>query len=466
MSSFFQYARQTDMEEPEETNPIFSEVKSAKKENIIPPVGIAKPELVESFLENMGDEEKILKDIADAEAYEKENLSDTVERELSSHAIRGLEGFFGGINTFLNMLTPEMVLEEESGETERFPGNKLPSANELHEFTKEKTGNYFEPKNKFTKASQETTSDIGSLFASPDRVSALMKIGTAIAGQVVKQGVKASGGSESAQDLSKLGFMTIASFANLGNAPRAASQALNEAEQMIPRGLSFSSRPTEQALQRIRNSNWYRSGHTPSKGPAMEEINRIQAQIANGRINGRMALQLRRDINEARRQLGGFQLNRPVNRRQALRYLDEVDHALSASITNYGTRVNPQFLRNYHLANEAYRITQRSRLISDVIERSAKPLQSQTAKVLFHVGGGAALAHLPAVAAATVPTLAAAKSVQIINRMIRSPVLRNHYLDVARASATGNATMIEKTIDKFDRAAKAQEKKENQKSSE
>ena len=460
MTSIFKYSRQNIDEQPEEIEPVFKFLKKHKKENLLPPVGIAKSELIQSFLENMEDEEKIRKDIEEAERYEKENIPETIKREVLSHGVRFSEGFFGGIHSFINMFTPLQTFEEETGETETFSGIKLPSAEELHERVKQKTGEYLEPHHEFSKVSQEISSDIGSMFSTPG-LGFMQKILLPIGGQLTKQIIKHSGGSEKAQDYGKLGFMTISSIANIGNAPRVASQALNQAENMIPRGIRFSSIPTERAFNRIRNSDWFRSGRTPSKGPAMDEMDRIQAHIQNGSIDSHMAMQLRKDINEARRQLGGFQLNRPVNRRQALRYLDEVDNALLKSMENYGRNVNPQWFHNYILANEAYRITQRSRLISDFIQQHAKPLQSETAKVLFHVAGTSAGLNIPVLAGAAIPAAIGAKSIQIINRMIRSPILRNHYLDVLQQASIGNVAATQKALDKFDRLSKKEEMKFN-----
>ena len=307
-------------------------------------------------------------------------MPQTIKRKYLSHYTRAHEGFFGGVNQFLNLLTPELFEDEQGMPYE--PGKKpkgLPGSEELHAMTKEKTGKYLEPKGEFTKITQEISSDIGSMF-STGGLGLLAKFVLPFGGQAIKQSIKGAGGSEKAQEIGKIGFMSIASMAGIGNAPRVASHALNEAERLLPRGLSFSSQPTERALNRIRNSSWFRTGRTPSKGPAMDEINRIENAIQNGRINGHDAMQLRRDINEARRQLGGFQLNRPVNRRQALRYLDNVDNALMQSMEHYGNRFNPRWLDQYRLANEAFRVTQRSRLISDVVNRIGKPFKAKQQK--------------------------------------------------------------------------------------
>lgn len=458
MTSIFRYAAETPDESYEEISPLFTEIKEHSKKNIIPPVGIADPEILESFLQNMNDEEKILEDIQEVERYKKESPAESIVREGISGATALTEGFFGGINSFINAVIPPQTFESESGETETFEGTKLPTSQELHEMAVKKHGKYLEPKIESEKAGYETIQDMGSMLSTPG-LSLWQKILAPIGGQATKQVIKAFGGTEKQQDLGKLGFMAVSTIANLGNAPRVASQAMAQAENMIPRGLRFRAAPTEQALQRIRQSPWYRTGQTASKSPAMQEINRVEDAIRNGTIDAHDAMQLRKDINEARKQLGGFSLNQPVDRRAALRYLNEVDQALLATMENYGQRVNPQWWNSYNRANEAYRVTQRSRALSDFIERNAKPLQSQTAKTLFHVAGASAVAHTPAAIVAAVPVLAGAKAVQLMNRMIRSPVLRNHYADVLRQAAQGNIAMMQKSLEKFDKLAQQEESK-------
>ncbi len=458
--SIFQRARQnTDEEYLEEAAPIFQQYKQHKQENIIPPVGIAKPELVESFIENMDDEDKIRKDIEDIESYERETPFETSKREVLSHGASLFHGFVGGLNSFFNAVTPDLELENEEGDVEKHKPIKLPGPNELREKAKERFGKYLEPKSEFSKASQETAEDIGGAFSTPF-IGAWNAILGPIGGQAVKQIIKKSGGSEAAQDIGKLGFMAVSSIANIGNAPKAASEALRQSENMISQGVRFSAQPTENALNKIKNSNWFKTGHTPSKGPAMDEIARIEQRIQNGTIDAHEAMQLRRDINEARRQLGGFQLNKPVNRKQALRYLDEVDDALMQSMNNYGKNINPQWLKQYQLGNEAFRVTQRSQLISDLVAQHAKPLQSQTAKTLFHLGAASGALHLPTIGTIAAAAAATAKGVQLINRMIRSPVLRNHYQEVLSQASAGNIRAMQRSLEKFDIASKKMEEKE------
>jgi len=451
MNNFFDFEPQVKEEKTDE----FFNRKPATQENIIPPIGIAHPDLVESFMENMQDEDKIKQDIKEVEDYWREKPSETVEREIKSHGARVLEGLGGSVSSFLdlmNAMTSGEIYEDEYGIPKPFNEvqiSKFPKTSDFRGITKQHTGKKLEPKNPYEKVSQEYAEDVGSQIPIP-ALSWFEKLLYPAAGQGFKQLLKSEGASERTQELGKLGFMLFSGIARNGNAQRAAGQSLRNAEHMIPQGTRFSAQPIENALNNIRQSQWFRTGATPSKAPAMHEIERIQQQIQHGTIDAHTAMQLRRDINEARRQLGGFQLNRPVDRAQALRHLDEVDNALLQGMNSYGNNVNPAWIRQYTLANEAYRVTQRSRLISDFIQQYAKPLKSDTAKMMYGLAGGAAFVKLPFIAAAAVPGAAAGKSVQLMNRMIRSPILRNHYAEVMTHALAGNVQLMNKALQKFD----------------
>ena len=457
MTPFFQYARQNLEEEPEEAAPIFQESIKHKTQDIIPPVGISKPEILQSFLQNMDDENKIKESLSEAESFVRESGIESATRKGLAHVARAAEGFAGSLGSFFNFMLAPVFDEEEWEEREGgSPFSKFPTSEELREVTKKHTGKYLEPRSEEEKVTQEITNDIGSMFSVPGG-GVLAKILLPVGGQAAKQTVKTFGGSESSQELGKLGFMVASSMAGIGNAPGVASNAYAQAKEMIPRGLSFIAKPTENAIKRIKGQSWYKTGSTPSKAPALHELQRIENTIKNGKIDGQTAMQLRVDINEARRQLGGFQLNQPMDKKGALRHLNEIDNALLESMKNYGEKVNPQWWKAYNQANEAIRVTRRSKAIADFMERYAKPLTSPTAKALFKIGGPTMLMHAPSTMAAVAPAVALGKSIQIINRMIRSPVLRTHYIDVLKQASKGNSAAMNKALEKFDKAASKHE---------
>lgn len=119
----------------EENEP--SLIKPHQQQNIIPPVGIARPEIVDAFLSNIEDEDKIKRDVKDVEDYYKENFLDTTEREVKSYGLRALEGIGGTVGGLLNLLSGEAHFDD-SGELLETEVPKFPSAHQLREFTKEK----------------------------------------------------------------------------------------------------------------------------------------------------------------------------------------------------------------------------------------------------------------------------------------------------------------------------------------
>lgn len=432
-----------------------------KKKDIIPPIGIAHPELVESFMKNMEDEEKILRDVKDLEEYHKENPFQTAKREALSHGARFLEGLLGGVGSFLNALSGEAYFDDK-GELLK-SAKMLPSSEELHEFTKEKTGKYLEPKEKLAKDTQEAVGTMGEIASFPGSVWS--KIMFPVVGQFMKSFVKGETGSESKGELAKMGTMMGLTIANIGNAPQFARRAYNEAINMIPQGTRISASPTIKAFQDLKNQSWFKTGRTVSKGPAMDEITRIENLIQNGTSDAHDLMQARRDINEARKRLGAFNYEPGIDKASARRHLDQVDDAVRSSLESYGKNQNPEWLKSYNRANQAYAVTQRSRQIQDVIQSNplTKPLQSEAAKTLFHVGGASAILHAPAVLAGAAPIAGIAKGTQILNRMIKSPILRNYYTKVLIEAAANNIPEMHKALEKFDKEAKKMESLRNQK---
>jgi len=477
--NILQYSRQTDEEDPKvETNPIFEQSRE-KKENIIPPVGIAKPELVDTFSENIGDDEKILKHIADVEAYAKETLPESAKRQTLAHGARAGEaaaGSIGDTQSLFEMLTGfpyperEMKTREELSEF-KFPTGDLegptpfafksPTTQELREKTKEATGTYLEPKENWQKASQEVASDFGSMVSPiAGELSWAQRLLLPLAGQTVKQSLKSAGVGETGQDIGRLSTIGILSIANLGNARQVAETALNQSRNMIGNNVNAIATPTANALNRLRNQPWFRTGRNATKAPAMDMIQRIEDSIHNGQLNLQDAMQLRIDLNHARRELGGFNVPGNPDRSTALRYLDEVDRALSSSMEHYGTNINPRWWNAYQQANEAFRVTRRSEAISNFLSsKYGKPLTSEAAKIAFGTGLMHGGIHIPLAGMGVGGVMAAAQSFKVINRMIQSPILRQHYLNVVRAASAGNAQLATKALEKFDKEAAKLEQK-------
>src|SRR6202789_396449 len=303
--------------------------KSHTQENIIPPVGIAKPEILESFLGNLDDEDKIKRDIKDIEDYHNENLLNTADRETKSYGLRALEGIGGSVGMLMNALSGEAYFDEK-GEPLKTQVPMLPSSHQLREFTKEKTGKRYEPKNEFSKNAQEAVTDIGSSLPLPG--GWFQKLLLPVFGQTVKAAVKSQGATETQADMAKAGFMMMSTIARLGNAPQMARHAYQEATNMVPQGTRMSTRYMTQELNALRNTPWYRTCRTTAKGPAFDEVERIEDAIQHGSMDVHDGMQIRRDINEARNKLGAFNYEPGIDKAAARQHLDRVDEVLRTNL--------------------------------------------------------------------------------------------------------------------------------------
>ncbi len=437
-------------------------IKQNTKKDIIPPVGIADPKLLESFLQNPNDEEKILQDVKILEDYHRETPLDTVQREGMSYGLRALEGLGGTVGTMLNALSGEAYFDDK-GELLKNEVPMMPSAGKLREFTKQKTGERYEPKNPTSKEAHEAVTDIGAALPLPGGWAT--KLLLPIFGQGASKLVRSQGGSETQGDLAKGAFLMSATLANIANAPQFARNALAASRNMVPQGARMSTRYMGQELNALRQQPWYRTGRTTAKGPAFDEIERIENSIQHGSMDVHDAMQIRQDINEARRKLGAFNYEPGIDKAAARQHLDRVDEVLRTNLERWGQGNNPDWLNAYQRANQAYAVTERSRILQDFIKSNAvtKPLQSQMSKTLFHLGGASAISQAPAILGAAAPIAGAAKGIQVINRMIRSPLLRNYYTQVLMHAGSQNAGAMNRALQKFDdEALKDENKQTNQ----
>ena len=450
---------------------LFKASRQAPSEDI--PEDIDRSAFIPSEQEPEIENKEELKQYLDSlEETQQEKPYETLIRQTASHAERaaeGLGGFWGDMQQFLSTLTGTDLEEKEIKSKEelsgfRFPGVddlegsnfsvKLPQTRELRDLSKEQFGQYLEPKTESDKATQEVAQDIGAMFASPGGFSFFQKMLFPVVGQTTKQIAKSLGASEKSQDITKIVSMMGASLFHLGNAQKVAGQAMNEAENIMPQGTLISAKPTEKAFQDLRNSTWYKSGVTLSKKPAIAEIKKIEKKISNGQLDGKMAMQLRKDLNETRRNMGGFEIVKREDKKQALRYLNMVDDALLESMENYGKNVNPHWWDKYNLARQAFSVTKRSIALSEFIHDNAgKKLISESGKLLFYPAVAMGMGHAPLTTMAAGAGYGAMKSYQIANRVMKSKVLRDHYMHVVLKATKGNSKQLQESIEKFDKVA-------------
>jgi len=348
-------------------------------------------------------------------------------------------------------------------------GINPPTSEELHEkVTKQLLGNYTEPKSPEEKNLRDTYRNFASFWSpTAGRIRPSTRFFAPLTGEVSAQAVEHLGGGDKEKAIAKMATQGVFTLANESNARQFAGNALRNAENIPPPHADFS---TQNILQNMNNNqqlqNVFTGLETQSKAPARRIIERIRqiSQQNNGRIPVREAMQIRRDINEEYRNLGGFNINASPDRATARNYINELRREFVQGFDQGYGIYHPNFWGPYQAANEAFGVTQRSSSIANFISDNwTKPFVSDLAKTAFGVSlaKGALLSPITAGAIAGIAGVNAA--VTLSQRIYGSQLLRGYYGHILRNASAGNAQGVITNLKKFDEEAAKEEKKEKAK---
>ncbi len=328
-----------------------------------------------------------------------------------------------------------------------------PGSKSLREFSENATGGYTVPKNEFEERGGEVMQDI-ALFALPGakHYSIARNIGIPIVANLAKEGVKTLEGSEGKQEAAKLGSMVILDILthrkNLGTAKEYASSLFQKADEAIPKGLSIKSSNLEKSLDTLERS-LKSGGERPATGDALKKISEIKNEIKNGKIDLKNLVAYRPAINEWIDKYKGFDISSsPAIRKKIIHNLNQVKGEVINAAEEYGAKYNPEYLKLNKSANEAYAAYAQSNKITNFIEKhAASKLKSTGAKALLGVAYGGSSLGVGGLAGAAIGGIAAGggglgyKIFKTILRS-RSPTLRNHYFNILKGAAAGNAGQV------------------------
>lgn len=453
------------------------------------PLEVAHPDIQSSYMKYLEkpspqSEKSIGETIGHIEGYAKEKPYDTLTRNIRNIGQRTGEAFQGTANIFtnlatmapaalLNLLSGEGAFDEEGNllpsESRGLPmGAGLPSTKDYREAEKKRTGIKYEPRNSAESYLQEGAIDLTELglsYLGSQAIPFLRGTGNLITNAVLptilgggsKAIVKGLGGTEKEAELTKQSIMIATTLMGNSNAPRVARRAIEQATQEVPQNVMANSPAIRRVAHDIMNRDWFRTIRGPEKNRAMDFIEELHNRSVQGNLTVRDVIQYRKDLNMARQQMGAF---RPFHemtsgqRAVARRHLDEVDEVLNSAIEHYG-RQNPQWLNNYRAANQAYAVTSGSQYLNDVIQKSPvlKNVRSDLTRTLFMGGATGATGLIGAALPIAGGTAATLGGIAVLNRVLRSPLLRRHYTQVLTQAAAGNQERLDAAILAFDKAA-------------
>ncbi len=337
----------------------------------------------------------------------------------------------------------------------------LPTSQQIREVGKKATGGYLEPRTEFEEKADELSSDIASMALPGGNKFGIMKnIGIPVVGNLVKEGLRYGTADEKSQAYGKMGTMVALDLLSRkkGGVKGYAGSLFQKAEEALPKGLSINASSLESAISKLEHT-FSAGGSSPTTTRALKKITEIRNEIKNGKIDARRLAAYRRTINEAVEELGGFNLFSDVPQTlkpRAIRNLQEVKSAVIDSLEEYGKKQNPEYLKLSQDANEAWSAYSKSNRVASFLEKKVGYVpKSAAAKALFSYGasGGTVLSALanPVAAAGGALLIGGYQAVKVLDRVIRSPVLRKYYTNVLKEASAGNAAATAKNLKALDK---------------
>jgi len=338
----------------------------------------------------------------------------------------------------------------------------LPTSSDIREKGKKVFNSAFEPKNEFEKAAGEYVSDVTSMsLPGTGAFKAIRNLGIPVVGALVKQGLKYADTEEKTQAYGKVGTMIALDLISrrTGGAKKYATELYKKAEEALPKGISFDAQNLSKSLDKLEKT-LSAGGSRQTTTKALQKVNEIKSEIKNGKIEGKRLAAFRPSINEAIDEIGGFNLE--VSRKAkpaAIRNLNQVKKEVINSLDEYASKYNPEYQKFSRDANEAWSAYQQSNKVGNFIQKKIPySPQSKAVQALFSLGPKAGVASIglisPVSAIGASAGLLGYQAYKVLDRVVRSPVLRKFYLNTLKQASAGNIPQTTKNIKALDQHLK------------
>lgn len=312
---------------------------------------------------------------------------------------------------------------------------------------------YLKPSDKFDEFVQEVAGPAAFNFVSG--MGAIRALAVTAGGTVAKDLTKSLGFKESTQQKAKI--FTELSLAMIN--PRGALGYIGRRyeNQMaeLPRGAQVNANRYTHNLTHMRNQM-----QQGVQTPQTREITRvIDEALHHVDLHGNIPIEnlaaTQRTVNELRRNRGLFNMPGEPRTPGATRLLNRVANEVHETLNQYGAQ-NPQWLRGFRQADEAFAIYHRSQQASNWMRQHA---HHTVLPLVTELLVAPVLAGKTALGAASI--YGAAKTGELLYRIMASPVLRSYYLDALGNSVLQNAAQMNKDLIKLQKAIENEDKKAN-----
>ncbi len=336
--------------------------------------------------------------------------------------------------------------------------NVLPTSQKLKEFSQEASQGYTKPKNEFEENIDELASDIGSMaFPGGGHYKLARNIGIPIVSNLVKEGLKYSNADEKNQAYGKVGAMVALDLISRrsGGVKSHLNSLYDKAEKSLPNGVSIKATELERSLNKLENT-LTAGGSRPTTKKSLEKIIEIKNEIKNGKVDVKRLVAYRPSINEAITELGGFNAEVPMKLApKAIKNLNDVKSEVIKTLNQYGEKFNPEFLKNWHDANEGYAAYAKSNVIANFLHNKIPYApKSKAVQSLFSYAPTAAIVAAtklsPVGAAGAAAGYSAYQGFKVLHRIKNSPTLSKYYSGILKEAALGNVPEATKNLKALD----------------
>lgn len=399
----------------------------------------------------------------------KESLLGNIGRQAGRTAARITETVLGApraLGEFGESLVPEKLIKkgaEKIGLKEPVekglefvkkyaPYKLFPESSQVREFNKFLFGEKIEPKSEIEKKADDLISDFAAL-ALPFPGSklkllkpALLSIGGNLASEVIGQ----IGGSEKQKTYGKLGTFLLGSLVNPKSAEKLKNELYAQARELVPEGATVASKRLEESINHLEKS-LKKGGIAGSDKEALQKISDIRSEMQGVQIPLDSLERLKVKINESKagiyKQLEG---NKP-GIKSAKRNLDAVGKTVDDALKLYGKQ-NPAWESFYRPANEVHGAIEQSKRVRNILARHMKKYAHHAVLPLLGLGhfAGPAKTAGGLIATGTVGAVGLAAG-EISARIMKSPTLRKHYINLINAAVKEDAVAMEQNLKKLEK---------------
>lgn len=390
------------------------------------------------------------------ESFPLENENDLereIERNQAQITSRGLETILGLPG---DIYSSAKQLFGQSGET------SLPTSSSLRKFSESASLGYTKPQNEFEEKVGDFASDVASMAIPGSKTYGFIRnLGIPLAVNLGKEGLKYAGADEESASAAKMGGMIFLDLLahRQGGVKKYAGNLFEKTKSMIPETLEMPAKNLESALMDIKKE-LSKGGERTSTTKSLKKINEILSEVKDGKINVKTLYEYRPAINEAIEELGGFDLSIPRNiKRKTIRNLGIVKSGVIKGVEE-GLKTNPEALKSYKEANEAWAAYEKSQSMKRFIEKTlagnAKGLVVKSILGLSTPIASAAIGG-PLVTGVVSGTAAGIYNTQkILRQIMASSALRRYYFGILKGAAAGNAAQVKKNSKALDQSLENQ----------